>query len=178
MKYRYFEGRWRYIVGRCWCSGSELFNLSTTERTHDLPRSKVVSQARGLNFSDRLAEAVRLLEAETPARRAATAAALQSSDLRVTLINDDQVSPHSPRGQIQATLAARLGSEREIRSVGGGMGGGGMGMGGGGMQRGGGMMQGGQQQGLRSFEVRLNDGQWVRSLPCARATRRRRCPPT
>ena len=124
-------------------------------------RATVVSQARGLNFSDRLAEAVRLLEAETPARRAATAAALQSSDLRVTLINDDQVSPHSPRGQIQATLAARLGSEREIRSVGGGLGGG-MGMGGGGMQRGGGMQQGGQQQGLRSFEVRLNDGQWVR----------------
>ena len=124
-------------------------------------RATVVSQARGLNFSDRLVEAVRLLEAETPARRAAAASALQASDLRVTLISDDQVSANVPRGQIQATIGARLGSDREIRSVGGGMGGG-MGMGGGGMGHGGGMQQGGQQRGLRSFDVRLADGQWVR----------------
>jgi len=121
-------------------------------------RAAVVSQARGLNFSDRLVEAVRLLEAETPARRAAAASALQASDLRVTLISDDQVSANIPRGQIQATIGARLGSEREIRSAGGGMGGG-MGMGGGGgMGHGSGMAQ----RGLRSFDVRLNDGQWVR----------------
>ncbi|MBS1227294.1 MAG: histidine kinase [Proteobacteria bacterium] len=120
-------------------------------------RATVVAQARGLNFSDRLAEAVRVLEAETPTRRAATAAALHASDLRVTLIDDDQVYPNSPRGQIQATLGARLGGEREIRSLGGGMGGG-MGMGGGAMRHGGGMAL----RGLRSFDVRLNDGQWVR----------------
>ena len=123
-------------------------------------RATVVSQARGLNFSDRLVDAVRLLEAETPARRAAAASALQASDLRVTLISDEQVSTNVPRGQIQATIGERLGSEREIRSAGGGMGGG-MGMGGGG-----GMGHGGAggmaQRGLRSFDVRLNDGQWVR----------------
>lgn len=122
-------------------------------------RATVVAQARGLNFADRLAEAVRALEADGPARRNKTLAALQSSDLRIILIGDDQVSPNTPRGQIQATLGARLGGEREIRSGGGGMGGG-MGMGGGRMLHGGsGSMQ---QRGLRSFDVRLNDGQWVR----------------
>ena len=128
-------------------------------------RATVVAQARGLNFSDRLADAVRLLEAEAPARRAATAAALQASDLRVTLIDDDQVSANVPRGQMRATLGARLGSEREIRSTGAGMG---MGMRGGGQhgfgaaQRGGDLAQNGQPHRLRSFDVRLADGQWVR----------------
>ena len=117
-------------------------------------RATVVAQARGLNFSDRLADAVRVLEAETPARRAATAASLKANNLRVTLIDDDQVSTNVPRGQMRATLGARLGSEREIRSMGSGMGGGGMG-------HGGGMQQGGQR-GLRNFDVRLADGQWVR----------------
>lgn len=50
-------------------------------------------------------------------------------------------------------LAARLGGERDIRSVGGGGGSGGM-------QRGGpGTMP---QRGMRNFDVRLNDGQWVK----------------
>ena len=114
-------------------------------------RATVVAQARGLNFSDRLADAVRLLEAETPARRAATAAALQSSDLRVALIDDDQVSANVPRGQMRATLGARLGSEREIRSTGAGMG-----------MRGGGMGHAAGGGRPRSFDVRLADGQWVR----------------
>ena len=115
-------------------------------------RATVVSQARGLNFTDRLADAVRALEADAPAQRDRSLATLQSTDLRVTLINDDQVSPNQPRGQIRAMLAARLGGERDIRSVGGG--------GGGGMQRGGpGAMP---QRGMRDFDVRLNDGQWVR----------------
>jgi signal transduction histidine kinase len=121
-------------------------------------RATVVAQARGLNFSDRLADAVRVLEAETPARRAATAASLKANNLRVTLIDDEQVSANVPRGQMRVTLGARLGSEREIRSTGGGMG---SGMGGGGTGHGGGMQQG-AQRGLRNFDVRLADGQWVR----------------
>jgi signal transduction histidine kinase len=118
-------------------------------------RATVVSQARGQNFADRLAGVVRVLESEGAAQRGKALAALQSSDLRVTLISDDQVSATPPRGQIQASIGARLGSEREIRSLGGGMGGGGM-------QRGnsGGMQPHGTP--LRSFDVRLNDGQWVR----------------
>lgn len=131
-------------------------------------RATVVSQARGQNFVERLADTVRVLEAEAPVRRSTTATALQSSDLRITLLNDDQVSPHIPRGQIQASLAARLGSEREIRSLGGGGGGGGGGMGMGGMPpKGPGTMPAHGNPGnpgnpLRSFDVRLHDGQWVR----------------
>lgn len=126
-------------------------------------RATVVSQARGLNFVDHVVDTIRVLEAESPPRRHAALAALQSGDLRVTLISEDQVSPNMPRGQIQATIGARLGGEREIRSdfgsgVGSGMGGG----------MGGGMRQSGPwptpQHGnsARSLDVRLLDGQWVR----------------
>ena len=122
-------------------------------------RATVVFQARGLNFVDHVAEAVRVLEAEPVARRGEALAALQSGDLRASLISEDQVSPNTPRGQIQATIATRLGGEREIRSdFGGGIGGG----------IGAGMRQGGvvalSQHGSlgRSIDVRLLDGQWVR----------------
>jgi signal transduction histidine kinase len=118
-------------------------------------RASVVSQARGLNFADRVVEVIRVLEAEPPARREVALAALRASDLHLTLITDEQVSPNEPRGQIQATIAARLGSTREIRSLGGG-GGGGAGMGGGGR-----MMQH-SNPAMRRFDVRLNDGQWLR----------------
>ena len=115
-------------------------------------RATVVSQARGQNFIDRITETIRVLEAEGSARRSVALSALQSSDLHVTLITDDQVSPNTPRGQIQATISARLGSEREIRSD----------FGGGGMQRGkpGAMQQHGAT--TRRLDVRLSDGQWVR----------------
>ncbi|MFZ4536171.1 ATP-binding protein [Propionivibrio sp.] len=116
-------------------------------------RATVVAQARGLHLADRIAEAVRVLEAGDPSRRSSTISALQSDDMRVSVIDADQVSPNSPRGPIQAAIGARLGSEREIRSLGSGGGGGGRGGGGGGMQRG---------NPLRSFDLRLNDGQWVR----------------
>jgi len=118
-------------------------------------RASVVSQARGLNFADRVVEVIRVLEAEPPARREVALAALRASDLQLTLITAEQVSPNEPRGQIQATIAARLGSTREIRSLGGG-GGGGAGMGGGGR-----MMQH-SNPAMRRFDVRLNDGQWLR----------------
>lgn len=115
-------------------------------------RATVVSQARGLNFADRMVETIRVLEAVASPQRKASLPALQSSDLRVALIADDQVSGNPPRGQIQATISTRLGSEREIRSAGGG---------GGGMHGGfGGMQQHGNP--MRSFDVRLMDGQWVR----------------
>ncbi|MEI7613696.1 MAG: ATP-binding protein [Betaproteobacteria bacterium] len=110
-------------------------------------RATVVSQARGLHFIDRIADAVRLLEANELSQRKATLSSLQSADLRVTLIANDEVFAHAPRGQIQANLSARIGSEHEVRSAGGG--GGGMGM---------------QQRGnpQRSFDIRLRDSQWVR----------------
>ncbi len=112
-------------------------------------RATVVSQARGQNFVDRIVEGVRVLEAEEPDRRNAALSALQYGDMRVVLIAERQASQNAPRGAIQAMINARLGSEREIRPVGEG-GGRGMGMG---MQRG---------NPMRSFDVRLADGQWVR----------------
>lgn len=112
-------------------------------------RATVVSQARGQNFVDRIVEGVRVLEAEEPDRRNAALSALQYGDMRVALITEGQASQNAPRGAIQAMISARLGSEREIRPVGEG-GGRGMGMG---MQRG---------NPMRSFDVRLADGQWVR----------------
>jgi signal transduction histidine kinase len=108
-------------------------------------RATVVSQVRGQNFMDRIVEAVRVLETEEPERRRSALSALQYGDMRVALIAEGQASQSAPRGAIQAMISARLGSEREIRPVGEG---GGMGM-----QRG---------NPMRSFDVRLNDGQWVR----------------
>ena len=132
-------------------------------------RAAVVSQARGLNFVDRLVEAVRLLEATAPADRAAVIDALKADNLSIKLLADTEVSSHIPRGSIQSTIGARLGSNREIRSVGGGgmggmVGAGGMGNGGGargGFGNGAGNMA--QHGGpMRTFDLRLNDGQWVR----------------
>lgn len=118
-------------------------------------RATVVTEARGLHMADRIAEAIRALEADqSPGHRNAIAR-LQSDDLRIAPIGENQVSPHSPRGQIHSTIAARLGSEREIRSL-GGMGGG-MGTG-----FGAGMGRTQQDSGQRSFDVRLKNGQWVR----------------
>lgn len=110
-------------------------------------RATVVAQARGQNFIERMAEAVRVLETADPSRRMAKLRELQYGEFRVLLMAAEQVSPNAPRGAIGSMLSARLGSGREIRQVGGGVG---MGMG---MQRG---------DPMRSFDVRLRDGQWVR----------------
>lgn len=107
-------------------------------------RASVVSQARGQNFADQIAEAIRVLESTQPSLRGTALSALQSRNLQVALISDDQVSPLVPHGQIQAMIAARLGSEREVRAPGAAAG----------MPQRGAMM--------RSFDVRLRDGQWMR----------------
>lgn len=123
-------------------------------------RTTVISQARGFNVAVRIADSVRILEAAEPAKRATIVSTLQSGDFQVTPIDEDQVAPHVPRGQIPAAIAQRLGSEREIRStgMGGGMGNGfGQGMGG---MHGAGRMQNANV--ARGFDVRLNDGQWIR----------------
>lgn len=108
-------------------------------------RASVVAQARGQNFADRIAEVVRLLEGTEPAQRQAALAKLPYGDLRVSLISAEQVSATAPRGVMGAMLAARLGSQREVRPLGmaGPMG----------MRRG---------NASRSLDVRLQDGQWVR----------------
>lgn len=123
-------------------------------------RAEVVTEARGLHVADRIADAVRQIEADPTPRHQRAIARFQADDLRVTPIAESQVSPSAPRGQIHANIAARLGGKREIRSP-GGMGGG-MGMGGIGAGPGGGMGRMQQDNVLRSFDLRLDDGQWIR----------------
>lgn len=131
-------------------------------------RTTVVSQARGFNLAVRIADSVRILEAAEPAKRSSIISTLQSDDFEVTPIGEDQISSHSPRGQIPLAIAQRLGSEREIRSTGMGNGMGsimGAGMGGGLGPGAGGMHGAGRMQNTnvtRGFDVRLNDGQWIR----------------
>jgi signal transduction histidine kinase len=135
-------------------------------------RAEVVTEARGLHMADRIADVILRLEADpTPGHRRAIAQ-IQSGDLRVALIDENEVHPNAPRGQIQATIAARLGSGRDIRSPGGmgsGMMGRGMGPGAGpgtgyGMGSGAGFGTGRMalESAVRTLDVRLNDGQWVR----------------
>lgn len=122
-------------------------------------RATVINEARGQHMADRIAEAILRLEADPTPQHQRAVDALQSNELRVTLIGEDQVSPNSPRGQIQANIASRLGSEREIR-LSGGTGGG----------IGGGMRRIQKDSPLRSFELRLNDGQWVRIVASREAS--------
>ncbi|WP_153112035.1 ATP-binding protein [Propionivibrio limicola] len=120
-------------------------------------RAVVVSQARGLHLADRMADAVRLLEADKSQRRVIATARLRADGIQVAPVDSDEVFNFVPRGQIQAMLAMRLGSTRDIRSP--DM------MGGGGNWRNGmGRMQ--REAALpgapRTFDIRLDDGQWVR----------------
>ena len=114
-------------------------------------RAAMVTQTRGQHLVDRIAEVIRVLESEPAPLRPAAFRTFQSTDLRVSAIEESQVSLHAPRGQLSQGIAARLGSEREVRSVGGGGGSGG--------GKGGGK---GAQFGMRFLDVRLDDGQWIR----------------
>ena len=116
-------------------------------------RAAMVTQTRGQHLVDRIAEVIRVLESEPVPSRPAALRAFQSDDLRISAIEESQVSSHAPRGQLPLGIAARLGSEREVRSVGSGGGGG----------KGGGKGSGkGAQPGMRILDVRLDDGQWIR----------------
>lgn len=133
-------------------------------------RTEVLSQIRGQNFAERIAETVRILEAAPPQQRQATIHALQSDSLQISPLRPEDVSPIVPRGQMQSMMAQRLGSMREMRGA-GSMGGMGAGMGRG--------WQAGTSAGVsapamttmpsmsrnatqRSFDIRLADGQWYR----------------
>ena len=113
-------------------------------------RATVVAQARGLNFADRLAEAIRQLEGVAATQRAATIASLEAGGLRIAPLADDEVAANVPRGQLPSLVTARLGGAREIRSSGGAMP----------HDTGNAMRHRGGA--LRSFDVRLRDGQWFR----------------
>lgn len=110
-------------------------------------RSIAVNQVRGVNVADRIAPAVRVLEASPPAQRATAIAALQGGGVLFEMIAADQVFPTVPRGPMPNMLSARLGRSINIRTDGLGRG---MGFG---MQRGG---------ISHRLDVQLVDGSWVR----------------
>lgn len=112
------------------------FHLQTGERT------EAVYRARGQNLAARIAEVVRVLEASPAQERQNTFAALRGDDLHVQPLQAGEVAPHAPRGQMRGMLDAYLGEHHEVRSASNGM-----------PQR---------DSPLRSFDVQLHDGQWVR----------------
>ena len=73
-------------------------------------RAAMVTQTRGQHLVDRIAEVIRVLESEPVPSRPAALRAFQSDDLRISAIEESQVSSHAPRGQLPLGIAARLGS--------------------------------------------------------------------
>lgn len=108
-------------------------------------RARVVSQAHGLRFVDRVAESVRLLEAIDSSQRAAALLTLRQDGVQVALVNPEQVSDRLPRGPIHAFIATRLGSPREIHPA-----------------HGPSDTTGQPENPKRAIDLRLQDGQWVR----------------
>ncbi|GAB4217689.1 MAG: hypothetical protein Fur007_20510 [Rhodoferax sp.] len=124
-------------------------------------RSAQIEKARGQGFLDKIVQAIQLLEATPPAGRAGAAQALARVGIDAQAVDAAALYPHAPRGAWAELLAQRLGSARAVRSKsagpGTGMGGGGgfgSGMGGGGAGMAGGA--------VRSLDVQLSDGQWMR----------------
>ena len=111
-------------------------------------RSVVVTQVRGANLADRIAPAMRVLEASPAGQRDAAVAALQGGGVHFELIAADQLLPVVPRGPMQAMLSERLRRAVDIRTEGLGRG-----------------MGPGMQRGSFShrIDVQLLDGQWVRA---------------
>ncbi len=115
-------------------------------------RVTVASQMRGQRFADHIAQAVHVLEGTDSSQRSTVVSGFQSDHLRVELIPENPAFQNPPHGQIKSAITALLGSEREIRVAG---------VGGKATLYGG---PGGLRRGTpaRAFDVRLNDGQWVR----------------
>jgi hypothetical protein len=119
-------------------------------------RVTVASQMRGQRFADHIAQAVHVLEGTDSSQRSTVVSGFQSDHLRVELIPENPAFQNPPHGQIKSAITALLGSEREIRVAG---------VGGKATLYGG---PGGLRRGTpaRAFNVRLNDGQWVRIACC------------
>lgn len=110
-------------------------------------RSVAVNQVRGVNLADRLAPAVRVLEASPSAQRALALAALQGGGVQFEMVTADQVFAVVPRGALPGMLSARLGRSVDIRTDGQGRGPG----------------SGKARAGLaHRLDLQLMDGQWVR----------------
>lgn len=131
--------------------------LSIGVAVHVRERSNLLEQAGAVGMARQIADAVRVLDAQNPASRAATAESLATASLQVRLEPVPSApeavgrAPHAAR--IGALLEAYLGDRREIRV--GGLGMPSMRMGGAPMRH---AMPG---MGPTSVEVRLRDGSWA-----------------
>lgn len=115
-------------------------------------RTAIFNQARGLRFVDRVAEAVRTLDATPATQRSAAVQHLKDDGVDVIMIPEAEVERFIPRGAMAANINARLGEQREIRAAGGLGRNGRMGNGNGRMAN----------DARATVDIRLNDGQWVR----------------
>jgi signal transduction histidine kinase len=93
--------------------------LSIGAAVHLRERNDLLQQAGAAGMARQIADAVRVLDAQTPAARASTAESLGSVSLKVTLqpapseVGSSARGPHAAR--IEALLDAYLGGRREIR---------------------------------------------------------------
>ena len=115
-------------------------------------RVTVASQMRSQCFADHIVQTVHVLENTGSSKRSTVLSGFQSDHLRVELIPENPTSQNALQWRIKSAITTLLGSERESRVAG---------------VSGREMLYGGQG-GLwasipsRAFDVRLNDGQWVR----------------
>jgi len=93
--------------------------LSIGAALHLRERSDLLQQAGAAGMARQIADAVQVLDAQSPAARASTAASLGSASLKVTLEPAPADPGRSARGphaaRIEALLDAYLGDRREIR---------------------------------------------------------------
>jgi len=137
--------------------GGLVLLLSIGFAFHMRERTDLLEQAGAVGMARQIADAVRVLDAQSPAARAATAESLATASLQVRIKpapNAPEAAARSPRAaRLEALLNAYLGGRREIRI--GSLGMPAMRMGGAPMRH---AMPG---MGPTSVEVRLRDGSWA-----------------
>jgi signal transduction histidine kinase len=139
---------------------------------HRGEQESVLSRARSQRAVERIAEAIKVLEATAPDQRASALAALDTEDFRVAAVPMSEVSMGVAPGHLADEIARQLGTEREMYLAGpmrhgpgymGGRPGGRPGMRE--MQPPGPFGPGIGRMGegmMRGVDIRLGDGQWVR----------------
>lgn len=99
--------------------GGLAFAVSIGVAVHLRERADLLQQAGAVGMARQIADAVRVLDAQSPADRAITAASLASASLKVTLGSAPSEPGRPARGphasRIEVLLGAYLGNRREIR---------------------------------------------------------------
>lgn len=104
--------------------GGLVLALSIGVAVHLRERADLVQQAGAVGIARQIADAVRVLDAQSPAARAGTAASLRSTSLAVSLVAAPAETAPGPAGgpygrRVAELLATYLGGHREIRLGGG-----------------------------------------------------------